>query len=115
MKTGYRRSLLVFALIAAGTWILGAGYSSRHPGVVGQIDLLLEAVETLTEVSGEHDEDIQLIVSHIRDLKASLCDLHGAEALPGICESTCVPGICDTVPDDPCVTHPEMCDDDGGR
>jgi hypothetical protein len=86
---------MILALVALGVGILGAGAVYRSHGVPGQIQFLFHAVAGLSERSEENEEDIGLIVAHIRLMKESLCEIHEAEA-PGFCDTDCVEGICDT-------------------
>ena len=119
MRSTHRRWILISIMLVLCIGIIGAGYGFGPRGIVGfiqaQIEDLDKSVGDLSELSLEHDEQIQLIVSHIRDMKASLCEIHDTEPRPAFCSSTCVPGICDTdLPPHPCDANPELCDDDGG-
>lgn len=108
---------MILALVALCVGIVGAGAVYRSRGVPGEIQFLFQAVAGLSEKSQEHDEKIRLIVAHIRDLKASLCDFHSTEPMPDFCgpdQFECVPGICDSEFHDPCIDQPGLCDDDGG-
>ena len=120
MERRPQRWLLILTLLAVSIGIIGAGFHFRSRGVIGfiqaEMQFLAEDVGELSERSQEHDEQIQLIVDHIRDLKASICDLPGSGPLPDFCGvSTCVPGICEIRPD-PCeaLGLPPGCEDAAG-
>ena len=119
MGRTHRRWLLIPAMLVLCIGIIGASHRFGRRGIVGliqdEIALLFETVEELSEASYEHDEQIELIVLHIRDMKASLCDIHDTEPLPDFCASPCVIGICDTVIEpDPCEANPGECGNNGG-
>lgn len=121
MVKRHRRGLVILALGALCVGILGVGALYRSRGVPEQLHILFQAVAALSERSQEHDEQIQMIVDHIGDLKASLCEFHGAGSSPDFCgpggpTSDCVPGICDIeIPTHPCDAFPPPpgCDSGG--
>jgi hypothetical protein len=95
----------MLALLVLSIGVIGAGFHFGPRGVVGslqtEIRLLSEAIGALAEQSQQHDEEIELILDHIRKIKASLCAFYETGPSPDICsngepDSVCVPGICDT-------------------
>jgi hypothetical protein len=116
-----RRGLLILALVVLCLGVL-AGRLYGSQGVPGQLEFLFQVVEDLAEESEDHDEKIELIVAHIGELKASLCEFYGDGPRPSFCgldgpDSDCVPGICDTQHEgDPCesANPPPTCDAGGG-
>lgn len=106
-----QRVLLILAVVAVSLGGLGMGSRYWSHGVPGQIDFLFQAVAGLSEKSQEHDESIELIVAHISELTASLCEFYGEEPHPGFCgppSSPCIPGSCDTHNVDPCEVNPDL-------
>jgi len=103
------RPLLILAVVALSLGGLGMGSRYWSHAVPGQIDFLFQAVAGLSEKSQEHDEAIELVVAHIDELKASLCEFYGQEPHPSFCgppPSPGIPGSSDTHNVDPCEVNP---------